>query len=94
MSTTTNGERPTTSWCGVAMLSTNVATERPPACPVCADTGYVMQDRGTSLYPDWIEVRCRCNPAPTDEEAAAWEDVHDLPVVDYDVPTPWISIGF
>ena len=68
MSTTTSGERPTTSWSGIAMLSTNVAIERPPACPDCVDTGYVMQDRGTSLYPDYIEVNCACNPAPTDEE--------------------------
>ena len=68
MSTTTSGERPTTSWSGIAMLSTNVAIERPPACPDCVDTGYVMQDRGTSLYPDYIEVNCACNPAPTDED--------------------------
>ena len=63
-------------------------------CSACQNTGYVMQDVGTATIPDYVSIPCRCNPAPTDEEAAEWEDVHDLPVVDYDVPNPWISIGF
>ena len=68
-------------------------------CDLCQGTGYitvevpVFADGGYSDV-DQFETNCRCNPAPTDEEAAAWEDVHDLPVVDYDVPNPWISIGF
>ncbi len=37
-------------------------------CPDCAKTGYVMQDIGTATVPDYVEVRCRCNPAPTDED--------------------------
>ena len=40
----------------------------PPACPDCADTGYIMQDVGTSMIPDIVEVNCRCNPVPTDAE--------------------------
>ena len=63
-------------------------------CDICQGVGYVMQDVGTATIPDYIEVNCACNPAPTDEEAAAWEDVRDLPIVDYDVPNPWISLGF
>lgn len=42
-------------------------------CPVCKDTGYFMQECGTATLPDWEEVRCRCNPEPTDDDAPDWE---------------------
>ena len=59
-------------------------------CAICQGTGYVMQDIGTATLPDWVEIPCWCNPAPTDEDYPDF----DCPVVDYDVPNPWISIGF
>ncbi len=44
-------------------------------CPVCNDSGYLMQDVGTATIPDFVEVRCKCNPEPTDEDAPDWDDV-------------------
>lgn len=38
-------------------------------CDLCANAGYLMQDVGTATIPDYIEVRCRCNPEPTDADA-------------------------
>ena len=52
-------------------------------CPDCANTGYVMQDIGTATVPDYVEIRCRCNPEPTEEErtyfydALGWDERED-----------------
>ncbi len=55
-------------------------------CDLCNDTGYVMQDIGTAIVPDYVEIPCRCNPEPTDEDyddnwvpGTAWEDFHRTP---------------
>lgn len=55
------------------------------ACEICGNTGYHLVDVGTYTIPDYIEVACRCNPAPTDAEAVdwepdgtAWEDFHSF----------------
>ena len=62
-------------------------------CDLCDGSGYVMQDVGTALIPDYIKVRCRCNPAPTDADAPDWQDVpelwaQDYPGIDYDKRIP------
>ena len=49
-------------------------------CDLCNDTGYVMQDIGTATVPDYVEIPCRCNPAPTD---ADYDDSH-VPGTAYD----------
>lgn len=41
------------------------------ACPDCNGEGYVMQDVGTATIPDYVEIRCRCNPEPTDADVPA-----------------------
>ena len=38
-------------------------------CPCCANTGYRTVDIGTITIPDFVEVPCNCNPAPTDADA-------------------------
>lgn len=58
-----------------------------------------MIDIGTPMIPDYVEARCRCNPAPTDDDylrSHPWHDdragypgeteypEHTVPVVDYD----------
>lgn len=68
-------------------------------CKDCHGEGYVMQDIGTATIPDYVEMRCRCNPEPTDADAPDWRDDRPaypcetpypadltLPVVDYDPP--------
>lgn len=47
-------------------------------CDLCNGTGYVMQDIGTATVPDYVEVACRCSPAPTDEDAPNWLDDPDI----------------
>lgn len=47
-------------------------------CDLCNGTGYVMQDIGTATVPDYVEVACRCNPEPTDEDAPNWLDDPDF----------------
>lgn len=43
-------------------------------CKTCGNTGFLMQDIGTATIPDFVEIRCKCNPEPTDEDAANWLD--------------------
>lgn len=47
-------------------------------CDLCNGTGYVMQDIGTATVPDYVEIRCRCNSEPTDEDAPNWLDDPDF----------------
>lgn len=45
-------------------------------CPDCDGDGYVMQDVGTALIPDYIAIPCRsCNPLATDDDAPDWDNV-------------------
>ncbi len=72
-------------------------------CDICQGEGYVMQDIGTATTPDWVQVPCRCNRPPTDEDYLALHPWHDtragypgetpypefpVPVVDYDPVLP------
>ena len=51
-------------------------------CPDCQNTGYlttivpVFVDG--AYQPDYIEVRCACNPAPTDDDVPHWADDEPL----------------
>jgi hypothetical protein len=62
-------------------------------CTYCQGTGWIVETVSVPFdggyLPDYIDVRCNCNPEPTDADLPDWQDVPELynqryPGIDYD----------
>ena len=68
-------------------------------CPICKSGPVFVGNASEFGHVVDVYEPCAC-PEPTDADAPDWSDDRfdypdfPVPVVDYDVPNPWISIGF